>query len=63
MFQLFKGALQVGLVPEDVETAQVAGAQFARTLAGALTMAFVLALASKRSWCGGLLWKLGWVGR
>ena len=47
MFQPYEDALQVRLVPEDVETAQTAGVQFARALAGAPTTAFLVALGEQ----------------
>ena len=37
----------IHLAPDDVETAQVAGVQFARALAGAPTMAFMAALGEQ----------------
>ncbi len=36
--------LQVYLTPDDLESAQVAGVQFARTLAGAPSVEFMIAL-------------------
>ena len=47
MFQLSEDTLQVRLVPEDVDTAQMAGVRFARALAGAPTVAFMLALGEQ----------------
>ena len=44
---LREGELQLNLTPEDVESAQVAGVQFARTLAGAPTGAFMDALGEQ----------------
>ncbi len=40
-------ALQVRLTPDDVDSAQVAGTRFARALAGAPTVAFMLALGEQ----------------
>ncbi len=39
--------LQVRLTPDDVESAQVAGVQFARALVGAPAVAFMLALGEQ----------------
>jgi len=39
--------LQVYLTPDDVESAQVAGVQFARALAGAPSAAFMIALGEQ----------------
>ena len=47
MFQPHEDTLQVRLVPENVDTAQMAGVQFARALAGAPTAAFMLALGEQ----------------
>ena len=47
MFQLHEDTLQVRLVPEDIDTAQMAGVRFARALAGASTAMFMLALGEQ----------------
>ena len=47
MFQPHEDTLQVRLVLEDIDTAQTAGVQFARTLAGAPAVAFMLALGEQ----------------
>ncbi len=39
--------LQIRLTPDDVESVQVAGVQFARALAGAPAVAFMLALGEQ----------------
>ncbi len=44
MIQLREEDLQVYLTPDDMESAQVAGVQFARVLAGAPAAAFMIAL-------------------
>lgn len=47
MIQPSEDHFQVRLTPDDVETAQVAGVQFARALAGAPAVAFMLALGEQ----------------
>ncbi len=47
MSQLRETDLQVYLTPDDLESAQVAGVQFARALAGAPAAAFVIALGEQ----------------
>ncbi len=47
MSQLRDDDLQVYLTPDDVESAQVAGVQFARALAGAPSAAFMIALGEQ----------------
>ena len=47
MIQLRETDLQVYLTPDDVESAQVAGVQFARALAGAPAAAFMIALCEQ----------------
>lgn len=48
MIQPSDDDLQVRLTPDDVESAQVAGVQFARALAGAPAVAFMLALEEQQ---------------
>ncbi len=47
MIEALDGDLQVYLTPDDVESAQVAGVQFARALAGAPGAAFMIALGEQ----------------
>ena len=47
MSQLRDDDLQVYLTPDDAESAQVAGIQFARALAGAPAAAFMIALGEQ----------------
>lgn len=47
MIQAADEALQVRLTPDDADSAQTAGVRFARALAGAPTVAFMLALGEQ----------------
>ncbi len=47
MIEAIGDNLQVYLTPDDVESAQVAGMQFARALAGAPSAAFMIALGEQ----------------
>ncbi len=47
MIEAIDDDLQVYLTPDDVESAQVAGVQFARALAGAPAAAFMIALGEQ----------------
>ncbi len=47
MIEVREDDLQVCLTPDDVESAQVAGVQFARALAGAPAAAFMMALGEQ----------------
>ncbi len=47
MIEAVDDDLQVYLTPDDVESAQVAGVQFARALAGAPSAAFMIALGEQ----------------
>ncbi len=47
MIEAINDDLRVYLTPDDVESAQVAGVQFARALAGAPSAAFMIALGEQ----------------
>lgn len=52
-------ALQVLLTPDDADSAQMAGVQFARTLAGAPSAAFMLALGEQEQLVRAVLTEAG----
>lgn len=63
MIQAHEDALQVRLVPNDVKSAQLAGVRFTRALAGAPTVAFMLALGEQEQLVRAALEDAGFAGR